>query len=111
MEDPMNVSLIDQVQLFTNYAIEVHLSSPDEVEEAINKVYKKDESAALFTEFKEMKEEGKSLSETTSIVKIVDLIITQAVRDRASDIHVEPEGEMLRLRFVLMVLCTRYPLP
>ena len=32
MEDPMNVSLIDQVQLFTNYAIEVLLSSPDEIE-------------------------------------------------------------------------------
>ena len=111
MEDPMNVSLIDQVQLFTNYAIEVLLSSPDEIEETINRIYKKDESAALFTEFKEMKEEGKALSETTSIVKIVDLIIAQAVRDRASDIHVEPEGEMLRLRFRIDGIMHEIPSP
>jgi len=35
----------------------------------------------------------------TPIAQTVDLIITQAVRDRASDIHVEPQENRLRIRF------------
>lgn len=33
------------------------------------------------------------------IVKIVDMILTQAMRDRASDIHIEPQGEKVRVRY------------
>jgi len=44
-------------------------------------------------------EAGKPLSESTSIVKIVDLIVSQAARDRASDIHIEPEQDETRIRF------------
>ena len=99
MEDPTNISLIDQVQLFTNYPIEVCLSSIDEIEDSINRLYTGKGSKALFTDLSELKEQGKALSETTSIVKIVDLIIAQAVRDRASDIHIEPEDNILRIRF------------
>lgn len=33
------------------------------------------------------------------IVRIVDMVITQALRDRASDIHIEPQGETVRVRF------------
>jgi type IV pilus assembly protein PilB len=100
MEDPTDVSLIDQVQLFTNYPIEVYLSSPDEIEEALNRIYRKS-GRDIFTELKGIgvEEEGKPLAETISIVKIVDLIIAQAVRDRASDIHVEPEENITRVRF------------
>ena len=99
MEDPQDVSLIDQIQLFTNYPLEVYLSSSFEIEEALNKIYKKKEEN-IYAHLEELKaEEGKPLSETTSIVRIVDLIITQAVRDRASDIHIEPEENITRLRF------------
>ncbi len=99
MEDPQDVSLIDQIQLFTNYPLEVYLSSPLEIEAALNRIYKKKEEN-IYTHLEELKEEeGKPLSETTSIVKIVDLIITQAVRDRASDIHIEPEEDVTRIRF------------
>ena len=33
------------------------------------------------------------------VVKIVDMILTQAMRDRASDIHIEPQGEQVRVRY------------
>ena len=33
------------------------------------------------------------------VVQIVDLLVTQALRDRASDIHVEPQADRLRIRF------------
>jgi type IV pilus assembly protein PilB len=97
MEDPTNISLIDQIQLFTNYPIEVYYSPVDELEEALDRIYKK-EKPSLFAELEGLKE-SKSVMESTSIVKIVDLIIAQAVRDRASDIHIEPEEKVTRIRF------------
>ncbi len=98
MQDPGNVDFIDQIQLFTGYPLEVYLAAPQDIEEAINRIYKKkEETKDMFSELKV--EQGKPLSETTSIVKVVDLIITQAVRDRASDIHIEPEQNETRIRF------------
>ncbi|RKY40717.1 MAG: type II secretion system protein GspE [Candidatus Omnitrophota bacterium] len=110
MEDPQDVSLIDQIQLFTNYPLEVYFSSSFEIEEAINRIYKKRED--IFTQLEELRiEEGKPLSETTSIVKIVDLIIAQAARDRASDIHIEPEENVTRLRFSIDGVLHELPPP
>ncbi len=112
MEDPTNISLIDQVQLFTNYPIEVFLSSGEEIDETINHFYTPQEQQNIFTELAEIKkEEGKAVSETTSIVKIVDLIVAQAVRDRASDIHIEPEDELLRIRFRIDGVLHEIPSP
>ncbi len=110
MQDPQDISLVDQIQLFTNYPIEVYLSSPEEIEEALNRIYRKKEKN-LFAELEMVKEEGKSLSETTSIVRIVDLIIAQAVRDRASDIHIEPEENITRIRFRIDGILHEIPSP
>jgi len=38
-------------------------------------------------------------SDDAPVVQVVQLVITQALRDRASDIHVEPQGERLRVRY------------
>ncbi len=99
IDDPTNISFIDQIQLLTNYPIEVYLSESEEIERVLNQIYKKEGTKDLFAELKGVKDKDSALSETTSIVKIVDLIITQAIKDGASDIHVEPEEDMLRLRF------------
>jgi len=112
MEDPTNISLIDQVQLFTNYPIEVYLSSNEEIETAINQIYTPQETQNIFTELAEItKEDGKALSETSSIVKIVDLVVAQAVRDRASDIHIEPEDDIVRIRFRIDGVLHEIPSP
>jgi len=97
MHDPGNVSFIDQIQLFTGYPLEVYLSCPDDIDDAINKAYAKDEASGIFTDFKT--EPGLTSGDATSIVKIVDLVVAQAVRDRASDIHIEPEESSTRIRF------------
>jgi len=110
MQDPQDISLIDQIQLFTNYPIEVYFSSAQEIEDALNRIYQKKEEN-LFAELEVVKEEGKPLSETTSIVRIVDLIIAQAVRDRASDIHIEPEEKTTRIRFRIDGILHEIPSP
>ncbi len=40
-----------------------------------------------------------SASEDAPVVRVVQMIITQALRDRASDIHVEPTGDRIRVRY------------
>jgi type IV pilus assembly protein PilB len=40
-----------------------------------------------------------ALADDAPVVQVVSLIITQAMRDRASDIHIEPQGQNLRVRF------------
>jgi type IV pilus assembly protein PilB len=40
-----------------------------------------------------------SLAEDAPVVKVVSLILTQALRDRASDVHIEPQADRLRIRF------------
>jgi len=110
MEDPTDISLIDQIQLFTNYPIEVVYSPADEIAEIKNKMFTRDGAASLFAELQGgTSESGKG--EATSIVKIVDLIITQAVRDRASDIHIEPEENITRIRFRIDGILHEIPSP
>ena len=110
MQDPGNVSFIDQIQLFTGYPLEAYLAAPSDIEEAISRIYNlKKETKDLFSELKT--EEGKPVSESTSIVKIVDLIIAQAVRDRASDIHIEPEQNETRIRFRIDGVLHEIPAP
>ena len=41
----------------------------------------------------------KEVREDAPIVRFVNLLITQAITDRASDIHVEPTGKDLRIRY------------
>jgi len=110
MEDPTDVSLIDQTQLFTNYPIEVYLGGKEDIASALDKIYKK-ENADIFSQLKAVAEDGKSLSETPSIIKIVDLIVQQAVKDRASDIHIEPEEDILRIRFRVDGILHEIPSP
>ncbi len=110
MEDPTDVSLIDQVQLFTNYPIEVYLAAKDDTAVMLDKIYRK-EGGDIFSELKEAAQEGKAGGETLSIVKIVDLIVAQAVKDRASDIHVEPEEDILRIRFRIDGILHEIPSP
>lgn len=43
--------------------------------------------------------EGASANEEAPVVRVVQMVITQALRDRASDIHIEPTGERVRVRY------------
>jgi type II secretory ATPase GspE/PulE/Tfp pilus assembly ATPase PilB-like protein len=57
-------------------------------------------------------EEFKAASaDGSNIIKIVDLIVGQAARDRASDIHIEPEQEFLRIRFRIDGILHEIPSP
>lgn len=109
MVDPANVVAIDDLRALTKRDIEIVVATKSDVSSAINRFYRMDSAAeSLAEEAAAVQEaEDKSLEDAVKsagaddapIIKLVNLLITQAVSDRASDIHIEPEEKVLRIRY------------
>ncbi len=103
MADPTDLVAIDTLRQTCGYAIEAYLSSEQEVNRALGRWYGTQGETQQFLEdlvSQPPSAAGAPAKEgEPSVSKLVDLILTQAVRDRASDIHVEPEEDLLRVRF------------
>jgi len=99
MVDPADLGAIDQIQLQTGMLLELYIASAAEIDEARAVVYSKSvvRKDILSDISGTAKAEQKlEFGDGSNIIKVVDLILTQAVRDRASDIHIEPEQEILQ---------------
>lgn len=118
MVDPLNVIAIDDIRLITGFDIDPVISTEDAIMKAINRQFGvtdlaeveetvKDISAADFgpVEVDDAVEEEialdklKELVDEAPIVRVVNLIISQAINDKASDIHIEPEAKAVRVRY------------
>src|SRR5918992_4633083 len=107
MSDPSNVYAIDDIRTMTGKDIKPVVATRTDILAAISRVQRMEgsieslaagaEEAAGDDEFDLGK--TKELVEEAPIVKLVNLLITQAVNDRASDIHIEPEEKDLRIRY------------
>lgn len=114
MANPTNVFLIDEIQLRTKQVIKPALAMKSEIEEAIESVEesKSNETAQnvenILAELEDVEhdieeagvedlESGLS-SESAPIIRIVNAIISKAVRMGASDIHIEPYQKIVRVR-------------
>lgn len=105
MADPQNVLALDDLRIITGYEIRPAISTKDDIIIAIEEYYKvaEETQADEFTGTDELDDsELASLTDVTSdapIVKLVNYIIQKAVAERASDIHIEPQENDLRVRF------------
>ncbi len=112
MSDPLNIFALDDLRAHTGCDIDIVLSPEDEIIKAINEQYQLksqdmqyvlDEAASQEAEL--LGREGIKLdsileeSEKAPIVKLVDFMLADALKKRASDIHIEPEFECLRVRY------------
>ncbi len=117
MSDPLNIFAIDDLKSITGYDVDIVLASEKEITKVLDKFFSGSASSDDVTGVAE-EEEAKSqqvevikmestlelgtvLEESTKapIVKIVDLTITEALKKRASDIHIEPMERDLRVRY------------
>lgn len=108
MADPLDIIAIDDIAIITNLKIEPTVATPKEIATAIDKYYGNAEAKAVaerYTKEKETQNKGKE-DETvyddvnnSPIVLLVKAIIEQAVRQRASDIHIEPFEHTIRVRY------------
>jgi type IV pilus assembly protein PilB len=118
MTDPTNVFAMDDIKFMTGFNVEPVVASETAISEAIHKFYGEvesveeldkvmkdltgDEADALELAAEETEMDLASLSkaaEEAPIIKLCNLILTDAVKRGASDIHVEPYEKEFRVRF------------
>ena len=106
MADPANVFALDDIRSMTGYELKPVVATKPDVLAAINKYHRgdaeMDDLSMALESSNEVEEDLRSVKEVVEdapIVKFVNLLITQAIQDRASDIHIEPTERDLRVRF------------
>ena len=110
MEDPMNIIAIDDITIVTNLQIEPMVATPSDIQFGIERYYGSERVAEMAgsyaeerrrkqEEMRKEQEEGNEEVESSPIVVLVNKMVDQAVNERASDIHIEPMDEMVRVRF------------
>jgi len=105
MADPANVFAVDDIRSLTGQDVKPVVATRADIAAAIDRYYRADSDLDDLTSVMDAQEEEDDLSkvkeivEDAPIVKYVNLLITQAIQDRASDIHLEPTETDLRVRF------------
>ncbi|MGZ8472280.1 MAG: type IV-A pilus assembly ATPase PilB [Candidatus Deferrimicrobiaceae bacterium] len=108
--DPSNMAILDAIGFKTGYSVELVLASEREITAAINKYFDrslefKDIISELDDELEVVREEEVDVSEIergvddAPVVKLVNFILTDAIKRRASDIHIEPYEKEFRVRY------------
>lgn len=118
MTDPANIFAVDDIKFLTGYSIEVYVTSEESLKWAIDNLYgKAEENEMEYTlsgleDFEEGIEIDEGLDDVTTgtlaheaeeapIIKLVNLILVDAIKKGASDIHIEPYEKFVRVRFRL----------
>ena len=108
MADPANVVAVDDIRAMAKRDVRTVVATKADVVACINRHYRLDRTAETLAEeaAEEADAETRTLeveehagAEDAPIIKLVNLLITQAVNDRASDIHIEPGEKTLKVRY------------
>src|SRR3954469_5174778 len=102
MVDPANVVAVDDLAIRTGRRVRVAVASADDVTALIGRLNRLDAAVTEAVEEEDLgPEEGTELGEGAvdpPFIKLVNSVIAQAVEQRASDIHLEPDGKEMRVR-------------
>ena len=107
MADPLNVLAIDELRLLTGMEVEVGIATSTEIFRDLDKFYEVqlslDDAMVEVVESAgpaDLDREGRgSSADDAPVVKLVNSIMEQAVREAASDIHIEPYEKVTRVRY------------
>ncbi|MFH1783336.1 MAG: type II secretion system ATPase GspE [bacterium] len=111
MSDPFDVVALDNLKYISKCKIEPAISSEVKIQRAIDQYYRSlaimkeiaegEESIEVITSDKKDMDLGDTaaLMDEAPVIKLINSVIMQAIQSRASDIHIEPEKNILRIRF------------
>ena len=108
MEDPRDIEAIEELTALTRKRIEPVLGTSQDIQEMIDLNYRvggeiEEQLSQIPTRYQRVRvDETRVSAEAIAqapVVRAIDLLIKQAVRDRASDVHVEPQDDRLRVRY------------
>ncbi len=109
MYDPLNIYAIDDIEIATGLKIEPVLASKKDIVSAIDQYFGKQNAERAVEDFarqyngdvneSNVTEESLEAIKNAPVVRLVNSIIKQALKSRASDIHIEPFEHIVRIRF------------
>jgi type IV pilus assembly protein PilB len=112
VSDPSNLFAIEDIKFMTNFNVEVVVASESDIKTAIDKYY--DQSASLADVMSDLDVEDLEIvgedddvdvssleraTEDAPVVKMVNAILQDAIKKKASDIHIEPYEKIFRVRY------------
>lgn len=115
MDDPMDISAVDAIEIYTNLEVEAVIATEKEVDHLTAILYSahsdideamdqmgleigvRDDSLGDGSDFQVSS--LKDMAEEVPVIRLVNSILAQAVKDRASDIHISPEKNHVQVRF------------
>ncbi len=108
VSNPFNLSIVEDLRILTCCQIQAVVSTPAKIQDAINRVYER-ATANMITDIKDEFEETYDLEgpidildaseDDAPVIKFVHSMIFRAVKEKASDIHVEPFEKEMIIRF------------
>ena len=104
MADPEDVSVIERIMSSSKMSVKAALGISSDIQRAIDLNYKpgaeiEKQVAEFLPNLPKDTQVIPELGGSAPIVQILDLLLTQAVRLKASDVHIEPQKDRLRVRF------------
>ncbi len=118
MADPLNIFAIDEIKSLTGFQIGILITTDKDIDEAIDQYYGESAHEAIEEIMEGMEKVGKvemveegaekekvdstdlvRMTQETPVVTITNLILSEAVKMRASDILIEPMERVLRVRY------------
>src|SRR5581483_8950709 len=112
MSDPTDLDTLQKLQFILNKDLKPVLAPREQIIEAINRHYGQTETESVDSMLAEFTDTAIDVSETEGVkihaeadesdapvVKLVNLVIQEAVTLRASDIHIEPFADRIRIRY------------
>lgn len=133
MVDPLNVLAIDELKVLTNYELKIVVAGEKELQGAINTYYSS--NTATNEQIRNIIEDAQDMSleliedtpdtqdkmlntaqllkdvEGAPVVKITNMLLAQAIKNQASDILIEPQEKVLRIRYRLDGILKEFPAP
>lgn len=115
MESPDNFRATDDLSTLMGFAVDAKVADEDAITTALDKYYKEEDSSlneligeiegdASLSQFKGRDQsidldDLKEMADTGGVKKLLNLVLLQAIRDKASDIHFEPFEEEYKMRY------------
>ncbi|WP_223702937.1 GspE/PulE family protein [Sutcliffiella deserti] len=104
MADPMDYFAIDDLRLSTGFEIEPVIATKDDILRSINKYYEVSDAIDEFMDIAEPdtklnKEDERITQDDSPVVRLVNQILQNAVQQRASDVHIDPQETKVVVRY------------
>lgn len=100
MADPMDYYAIEDLRLSTGFDIETSIATKDDIIRTINKYYDVDDSfeEMMQDDAQQEAEEEPEINDDSPVVRLVNRILSHAIAEKASDIHIDPHETKVMVR-------------